>query len=206
MWHMEDFAQRAICLLVGYGFGCLLTAELVARVAAGKSPRQIGTGNPGMANLFLNVGKGAGMAVLAGDVLKTVAACAVCYYAAAPRLGRAAILYGGMGAVLGHNFPFWSRCKGGKGVAVTCAWLILYLPVTGALCCLAGGALVLWSGFLPLGAVAIPFLAVPVAFAQLGAEAALGTLAAALLMLNRHYRGLLRICRGREPRFFRRGK
>ena len=40
-------------------------------------------------------------------------------------------------------------------MAVSCTWLILYLPITGALCCLAGGGAVLLSGYLPLGAVLI---------------------------------------------------
>ena len=48
-------------------------------------------------------------------------------------------------------------------MAVTCAWLMLYLPVTGVLCCLAGGVAVLLTGYLPVGAVLIAALAVPVA-------------------------------------------
>ncbi len=59
--------------------------------------------------------------------------------ACGPELGHTALLYGGLGAVLGHNWPIWHKGRGGKGVAVTCAWLMLYLPVTGVLCCLAGG-------------------------------------------------------------------
>ena len=51
----------------------------------------------------------------------------------------------------GHNWPFWNKFRGGKGVAVSCTWLILYPLITGALCCLAGGGAVLLSGYLPLG-------------------------------------------------------
>ena len=141
---------RVLCLGAGYLFGCFLTAEIVARCTAGCSAREIGTGNPGMANILTHLGKPAGFLVLAGDVLKTAAACWFCWQAA-PELGHTALLYGGLGAVLGHNWPFWNKFRGGKGVAVSCTWLILYLPITGALCCLAGGGAVLLSGYLPLG-------------------------------------------------------
>ena len=130
---------RGLCLLAGYLFGGFLTAEVVARCTAGVSARDIGTGNPGMANIATHLGKKAGLLVLAGDVIKTAAACWFCHQLA-PELGPTALLYGGLGAVLGHNWPIWYKGRGGKGVAVTCAWLMLYLPVTGVLCCLAGGA------------------------------------------------------------------
>ena len=129
---------RGLCLLAGYLFGGFLTAEVVARCTAGVSARDIGTGNPGMANIATHLGKKAGLLVLSGDVIKTAAACWFCHQLA-PELGLTALLYGGLGAVLGHNWPIWYKGRGGKGVAVTCAWLMLYLPVTGVLCCLAGG-------------------------------------------------------------------
>ena len=123
---------RGLCLLAGYLFGGFLTAEVVARCTAGVSARDIGTGNPGMANIATHLGKKAGLLVLAGDVIKTAVACWFCHQLA-PELGLTALLYGGLGAVLGHNWPIWYKGRGGKGVAVTCAWLMLYLPVTGVL-------------------------------------------------------------------------
>lgn len=203
MLHMEDIVLRGVCLAIGYGFGNFLTAELVARTVTGRSARDIGTGNPGMANMMTHVSRGAGAVVLLGDAVKTVAACWACWLTASPRLGQAALLYGGLGAVLGHNFPLWGRGWGGKGVTVTCVWLILCLPITGAMCCLAGAALVLYLGYLPLGAVVIPALAVPTAWVQFGTENGMVMLAATALMLSRHYRGLWRIAHGQEPRFFR---
>ena len=126
--HPDALAARLACILLGYLFGSFLTAEVVARVVSGKSARQLGTGNPGMANIMAQLGKGAGLLTLVGDTLKTVAACGAAYYATAPLIGQASILYAGLGAVLGHNYPAWARFRGGKGVAVTCVWLVLYLP------------------------------------------------------------------------------
>ena len=109
-------------------------------------------------------------------------------------------LWTGLGAVLGHNFPFWRGFRGGKGVAVTCACLVLFSPLWGGLACLGGLAAVLFSGYLPLGAVTIPVLFVPPAFLCYGREA--GALAL-ILALTRHVRGLRRMLRGEEPRKFR---
>ena len=47
--HPDSLAARLACILLGYLFGSFLTAEVVARVVSGKSARQLGTGNPGMA-------------------------------------------------------------------------------------------------------------------------------------------------------------
>ena len=69
---------RILCLLVGYLLGSFLTAECIARRLTGRSARDLGSGNPGMANIMATLGKGPGFAVLAGDVAKTVLACGLC--------------------------------------------------------------------------------------------------------------------------------
>lgn len=120
-----------------------------------------------------------------------------------PALGGLSGLWAGLGAVLGHNFPLWRGFRGGKGVAVTCAALILFSPLWGTAACLAGLAVTLLSGWLPLGAVVIPALFVPPAFLCRGREAGLLALILALIMLSRHIRGLGRILRGEEERKFR---
>ena len=164
--------ERLLCLLLGYVCGGFLTAELVARHCTGKSAAELGTGNPGMANLAHELGTGWGAVVLAGDIAKTALAWLLCRVLF-PGLGGLAGLWSGLGAVLGHNFPAWRRFRGGKGVTVTCAALILSSPLWGTLACLIGLAVTLLSGWLPLGAVVIPALFVPPAFAFHGREAGL---------------------------------
>ena len=198
-----EITLRILCLAAGILFGSFLTAEYVARRLTGQTARDLGSGNPGMANIMATLGKGPGFAVLAGDVAKTVLVCALCRFAVAPQLGHTALLYAGAGAILGHNYSLFHKGCGGKGVAVTCTWLILYLPITGALCCLAGGGAVLLSGYLPLGAVLIAALAVPVAWLQYGRESAFIMAVSVSIMLWRHRNGLRRIFSGEEKRFFR---
>lgn len=201
---MDHWELAVICTVIGYLCGCFLTAELAARLAEGKSASEIGSGNPGMANIMANLGKKAGFFVLAGDVGKTLIAFGVSWLLAGGLLGRETFLWAGLGVVLGHNFPFWKKFRGGKGVAVTCTWLIFFMPVWGTVSCIAGGAVVLATGYLPLGAVLIPLLGTCFAFFSQGIMADIFFLLSFLLMLSRHYRGLLRIVRGTEERKFRR--
>lgn len=192
--------ERMVCLLLGYACGNFLTGELVAQVRTGGSARALGTGNPGMANIAGSLGIGWGALVLLGDVGKTALACLLCRLVLFPQLGSLAALYAGLGTALGHNYPVWKRFRGGKGVAVTCAFLVFVSPLWGFVSNLIGLAAVALTGFLPLGAVLIPLAFLLPAFLRLGPEAGLLTAAALALMLVRHYRGLLRIARGQEEK------
>lgn len=99
--------------------------------APGQKRRTIGSCNPGTANITRQMGKAWGLLVLAGDLLKTAAACWLCA-ALFPELGRLVYLWAGLGATLGHNFPVWLGFRGGKGVATTCACFCFCFPRSGA--------------------------------------------------------------------------
>ena len=141
--------------------------------------------------------------MLAGDCGKTILACLAGRLLLAPDLGPLALYHAGLGAVLGHNFPFWHRWQGGKGVAVTCTVQILAAPLWGTLSCLAGLAVVVLSGFVPLGAVVIPALFVPISLWLYGPESGLIALFWALIMFSRHLPGLRRMAAGQERRVLR---
>ena len=65
-----EITLRIFCLAAGILFGSFLTAEYVARRLTGRTARDLGSGNPGMANIMATLGKGPGFAVLVGDVAK----------------------------------------------------------------------------------------------------------------------------------------
>lgn len=186
---------RLWCFLIGYPFGSFLTACVVSRHAAGRSPFEFGSGNPGMANVAHVLGVRAGVAVLAGDILKTLLACLLTWLIF-PGHWILTVLYTGLGVVIGHNFPFWHHFHGGKGVAVSCSAIILALGFPGILANIAGLILVLLTGYLPVGAIVIPALAAAAALLLHLKEACFILCLYSLMMLQRHWSGLVSIRKG----------
>lgn len=192
--------ERIFCIVIGYLCGSFLMAELVVRHATGKRPKEIGTGNPGMANVMAEVGKKEGFLVLAGDVGKTVLACLAADLLFSNTLGKISILYAGIGAVLGHNYPAWNHFEGGKGVTVTCTFSILFSPLWGTCCCLAGAAVVLVSGYLSIGGMLIPLLYLPAMLICGQEEAAILASASIVFMVIKHYKAAVEVLHGRGKR------
>ncbi|MFC2705745.1 MAG: glycerol-3-phosphate acyltransferase [Olsenella profusa] len=141
-------------LALGYACGNFLTADLVARGYAHRPVFELGDGNPGMANVGHELGMRAAALVLVGDILKTVVAWATARALLSETPGLAGVI-AGLGVTLGHNYPCWRRFRGGKGVTTTCSAIILATPLAGMVASLVGLAVVLFSGYLCLGAVAI---------------------------------------------------
>ena len=149
--------ERIFCLLIGYLFGCFMTAEIVVRRLTGKSARELGTsGNPGMANVMANLGFKAGITVLIGDLAKTVAASVVSFLLFGEDIGRMALLYAGLGATIGHDFPFWMKFRGGKGVASSSVAFVIFDPFWGLIANIAGMLVVFATRYLCIGGVVIP--------------------------------------------------
>jgi glycerol-3-phosphate acyltransferase PlsY len=113
-------------------------------------------------------------------------------------MGRLAILYVGLGAILGHGFPFWKKFRGGRGVAVFCTYLILFSPVIGIIAELTGLLLVLLTKYLALGALAIPLLLLYPVFRYSGAEAGLVFLAGTMVLFFLHRDSIWRLVHRKE--------
>ena len=195
--------MRILCILTGYLFGCFLTAEVVARYKAGKSASEIGSNNPGMANMGGQFGAKWAAVTLLGDVLKTVLPCMLSRFVFFSSLGRIAILYAGLGAALGHGFPFWHKFRGGRGVAVTCSYMILFSPVWGIIAELMGLAVVILTGYLAVGALVIPILYLIPIFWIFGAEAGCVALAGTALLFFLHRDSIRRLVQKSEQKIDR---
>ncbi|WP_130812891.1 glycerol-3-phosphate acyltransferase [Olsenella sp. Marseille-P4559] len=145
----------ACSLAVGYACGSFLTAELTSRHASGKSAFDVGEGNPGMANMGATYGTTWAAVTLAGDIAKTILAFVVAG-ALFPADAQVASATAMVGTTLGHVFPAWHHFHGGKGVATTCTGIILMTPAAGGAAAVIGLLVVLFGGYLCLGALAIP--------------------------------------------------
>ena len=107
-----------ICLLAGYGFGCISTGYIVGK-RQHVDIRKYGSGNVGTTNALRTLGKKAALITLLGDVIKCVIPVLLIKYVVFRELSYTELLglYTALGVVLGHNFPFYLHFKGGKGIA-----------------------------------------------------------------------------------------
>lgn len=121
---------RLVCVLIGYVFGCFQTSYIYGRLH-GIDIRNYGSGNAGTTNSLRVLGKKAGAIVLFCDIIKTGLAMTLVRLLFKEKYGDILYLlalYAGAGAILGHNFPFYLKFKGGKGIACTAGVVIFFHP------------------------------------------------------------------------------
>ena len=153
---------RVACLLIGYVCGLFQTAYIYGRIN-GIDIREHGSGNSGTTNALRVLGKKAGLIVFAGDILKILGAgfLVTVLFNQGDFFGdRAALykLYAGLGAVLGHNFPFYLNFKGGKGIAVTSGLILMMDWRITILCLIAFALTVGLTRYVSLGSLVITAL------------------------------------------------
>lgn len=121
---------RIICLLIGYVFGLFQTAYIYGRLH-GIDIRNYGSGNAGTTNTLRVFGTKAGLLVLVGDIMKCILAVVVTgviFGGSHTDMIYLLKMYTAAGAIIGHNFPFYLKFKGGKGIAATAGLILSFHP------------------------------------------------------------------------------
>lgn len=119
-----------VILLVGYAFGCFSTGYLVGKMN-GLDIRSTGSGNIGTTNALRSLGAKAGALTFLGDLLKAFLPMLAVKFLYCTHMGYGKdltylfTLCAGLGVVLGHNFPVTLHFKGGKGIAVSAAVIVV---------------------------------------------------------------------------------
>ena len=182
--------------LLGYLFGSIPFGLLLTRIAGLGDIRRIGSGNIGATNVLRTGNKGLAAATLLLDGGKGAAAVLITRWFG----GHDAVLWAGIGAVLGHAFPVWLGLKGGKAVATSYGVLIAAAWPVG----LCAGAV--WLALAALGRISslaalASFALAPIVAAVL-ADATVVKLALviAVLVFVRHHANIRRLIAGTEPR------
>lgn len=126
---------RLVCILIGYCFGLIQSAYIIGRIK-GIDIRNYGSGNAGTTNAMRVMGTKAGLVVFVMDILKCIVAILLVtalFGKAHPEAIYLLKTYTLAGCVLGHDYPFYMKFKGGKGVAVIAGFVIAFhwtfLPV-----------------------------------------------------------------------------
>lgn len=113
--------QKILCIVIGYAFGLFQTGFIIGKIHH-IDIREYGSGNSGTTNAMRTLGKKYGFITYFGDALKAVFAMGLTYFIFRNMCeGHMFVLalYTGLGAILGHNFPFYMNFKGGKGIAAS---------------------------------------------------------------------------------------
>lgn len=120
--------ERLICVVIGYACGLFQTAYIIGK-AYHTDVRKHGSGNLGSTNVMRTLGKKAGALNLLGDCLKCVAAILIAgavFGNTQEKIMPLLSLYAAAGCILGHNFPFYLKFKGGKGIAASVGLLLAF--------------------------------------------------------------------------------
>lgn len=152
---------RLMALVIGYFCGCFPTGYMVGK-SKGIDIRKHGSGNTGATNTLRTLGWGAATITFAGDCIKTILAIII----AKVLFHRTGFdmtlleLYAGLGAVLGHNFPFYFKFKGGKGIACTAGLAFALFPGAVPVCFVVFVLCIALSKYVSLGSIMMAILLV----------------------------------------------
>ena len=103
-------------LVLGYAIGSAPVARILSHAWAGIDIREFGTGNPGAANVYRNVGLMPAVLVATGNFLQGLGPVLL---ARAVGLDELQSMLVGLSAMAGYGWPVTQRFRGGRGVAVT---------------------------------------------------------------------------------------
>lgn len=210
--------MRILALLIGYVCGVFQTGFLYGKLQ-GVDIRNHGSGNTGATNSLRTFGWKGGIITFGGDCIKAVLAIVLAKYLLGPMFeGDIKLLemYAGLGAVLGHNFPFYLKFKGGKGIACTAGVAFTVCTATAPVCLTVFLLCLALSGYVSLGSILMALLFIIQVF-LFNAYGILGIAAESVIEFNilafvfgamaiiRHKDNIVRLMQGTENRFGKKG-
>lgn len=157
-----SFLISGLLVITAYLLGSIPTGYLAGRYLQGIDIREVGSGSTGATNVLRTLGKKAGAAVLAIDLLKGALAVALVrgIYAVYPSSLLPAswqawlVVAAGLAAIIGHSKSLFLNFTGGKSVATSLGVLLVMSPAV-ALGTLAAFLLVLaFSRIVSLSSIA----------------------------------------------------
>ena len=204
-----EIVQIGWPVVAAYVIGATPFGYLAGRLR-GLDIREHGSGNIGATNVFRVLGKPLGITVLTLDVLKGLIPVLI---AKAANDNSLIHIFSAIGAILGHNYTFWLKFRGGKGIATSAGALAPILPiplVVGMLAWFVLHQTLRWVSVASIGAaLALPitvaiqslFFNKPWDWPVLGFAAFL-----AIMAIWRHRSNIGRLMKGEEPKTPRKSK
>ena len=148
---------RVIAVAVGYCFGLFQTGYIYGE-KHGVDIRTQGSGNAGTTNTLRVLGWKAGLITFLGDLFKAIFAVLLIrfiFIGKYPDAVKILELYAGFRAVLGHNFPFYLKFKGGKGIACTSGMILAVCPLAAPICLILFIGSIAITRYVSLGSILV---------------------------------------------------
>ena len=202
--------ERLICIAIGYVFGLFQTGYIYGKIKH-IDIREHGSGNAGATNTLRTLGWKAALITFLGDCLKCV--LAILLVKLLFRNGQVSVsllgMYAGLGAVLGHNYPFYLNFKGGKGIASTGGIILATNPVMVIISLALFGTIVGVTKYVSLGSIVlmVSFVIQVSVYGQMGGFGIAGAplyelygiaIFLMLLAIIRHRQNIVRLINGTE--------
>ena len=194
-----------VALLIGaYLLGSIPFGVLISKKVARLDITKAGSGNIGATNVAREVSLKWGIITLLADVLKGFIPVVLARYLLGSSIEMNEALKGmiGLTALLGHQFPVYSRFRGGKGVATCLGVFLAISPIS----CLFSGVMffilvALWR-YISLGSI-LGALTMPVWLYLTGHSTfmILPSLVMSLLITFQHRGNIQRLIQGNERRW-----
>lgn len=189
----------ACCSGIGYLLGSISPSYIIGKIKK-VDMRKTGTKNLGASNTFMSFGRFWGSFVMLFDIFKAFLAVKLCQL-----LFHGLILAGmvaGSAAVLGHNYPFYLKFKGGKGLAAFGGWVLGVSPLLFLILLLACLALAFIFNYGCTIALSAAVLFPVICGFYFGSLAAFLIAAVACVpVFLKHTENIRRICSGEETKF-----
>ena len=191
-----------LALLAGYLLGALPFALWVSRLH-GVDILKVGSGNPGMTNVWRSLGWKPALLVGILDIAKGSVAT---WLGGTLTHSILWALLAGVAAVLGHSFSFWISFKGGKSVLTTFGVFLYLVPIASLIAFIVWAVVMAVTRWISLSsmlaAITLPILI----FAESGVSSPVfwASVPVCAFVVIRHRANIGRLLKGTEPKF--RGK
>ena len=136
-------------ILFSYIAGSLNFAIIMSKAVYHDDIRTHGSGNAGFTNMKRTFGTKAAIAVIVGDLMKTILSVTV----AMLLFGADIATLAGLACIFGHCFPLFYKFKGGKGVAALAAMVLVLDPIVFLVLFALFAIVVIGTKYLSLGSI-----------------------------------------------------
>ncbi len=188
--------ETALACLLAYLVGSIPNGLVFGKLLWHVDLREHGSHNIGATNAWRTLGKGPGFLIFVLDLLKGVIGV---WFGAQIAGTPAAMVLGGMFAIIGHSCSLFLHFKGGKGVATGLGVIAMLMPPVTVIVFLTWLVIVYLTRYVSLGSIVAAAL-VPILAWYFGypCEYLAFSLLAAVLIIVRHRSNIQRLLAGNE--------